>query len=377
MKAGISPLFRTPLEEGDHIQSLTGCCFQSSLVAFNFTAPSSKPRSALSEFRRSIQAVVEMLEKHGGGVLNTVVENNQLHLTAYVPVELTSASFFVGKLSAQIKAAAVASDSSSSKRRRQKTNKAHAGFAPLRFAVLHHGDIMWRVGVNGGSVPYGSEVDEVAAQYQKLLGLGEDRGGVIYCHLDAVLAQEQVEHSKLISYYEIPGAPGWMEPRDVLTKVVTNVFQMRYVFNTPTTSCPLNQLTHVHILSLQRDGRPGGAADGPRREPRAAAARERGFADRARSPRWFREEHDGEGNRAGRGGAQTAKLGREHVGGRRGQHGDLDNHLREPPLAHGEGEGVWRCGSSGLPSGGVRGGTSNLDQRLPSAQVPRQGGEHE
>jgi hypothetical protein len=251
MKNSMSALLRGPLDAGEQLQISNGVCYQSSFVAmcfasnFNTGSPGSpklgNPQSRLGDFRNVISAITKELDRNNGGVLSSVISSAELHISVYLQTPVTTANFFLAKLARQFSPATKTSGSSPRPAVRDSRRKGHAETNNSRmvFGVVEFGDISWRAGVNGSVVPYGSEVDVVTGQFQKLLketsafamsiSPPEPR---LFCSVSSIVAELDSSlgrRSMLIEYDDIPNHPDWKAPRDVLSAVVTEVFSKSYV----------------------------------------------------------------------------------------------------------------------------------------------------
>jgi hypothetical protein len=160
---------------------------------------------------------------------------NSLQIMGYLPVAITSAAFFVSKLSGRFQRHS-SRQAGADKKGKQMPQ------VSLSFCAIHFGDVLWRAGVGGSVIPYGPEVDELTVQFQLLLGdsketivsgvgVGNDsddgqRPASIYCKASVIQEQlELTDESRLIKFTDSVKHPEWMVPQDVFTDAVRTVFE--------------------------------------------------------------------------------------------------------------------------------------------------------
>ncbi|GMI30728.1 hypothetical protein TeGR_g13717 [Tetraparma gracilis] len=212
-----------------------GGCHQSSIIAAAFTiSNATNPRATLGQFRAILDTLAKKFGEHGGGMMSSTTSSNSLQIMGWLPIPITSAAFFVSKVSGRFR-------HSSRQPRVDKKGKLEPR-AILSACVIHFGDVLWRAGVGGSVIPFGPEVDELTAQLQLLLGdsKGTDVSGggdgndsdddqppaSIYCKASVI--QEQLEltgESRLIKFTDSTEHPDWMVPQDVFTDAVKTVFE--------------------------------------------------------------------------------------------------------------------------------------------------------
>ncbi|GMI30747.1 hypothetical protein TeGR_g432, partial [Tetraparma gracilis] len=162
LRKGVARVLTKTLTEGDALSLAHGGCHQSSIVATNFTiSDATNPRATLGQFRATLDALAKEFGEHGGGIMSSTTSTNSLKIMGYLPVPLTSAAFFVSKVSGRFR-------HSSRQSRVDKKGKL-VPRATLSACVIHFGDVLWRAGVGGSVIPFGPEVDELTAQFQLLL----------------------------------------------------------------------------------------------------------------------------------------------------------------------------------------------------------------
>ncbi|GMI30768.1 hypothetical protein TeGR_g6407, partial [Tetraparma gracilis] len=237
LRKGVAPVLTKTLTEGDALSLAHGGCHQSSIIAVAFSiSDASNPRATLGQFRAILDVVAKEFGEHGGGIMSSTNSSYNLEIMGYLAVPITSAAFFVSKLSGRFQ--------------RHSSRQAEAGKkkgkrvpqARLSVCVVHFGDVLWRAGVGGSVIPFGPEVDELTAQFQLLLGDSKEAnvsgGGdgndsdddqppaSTYCKASVI--QEQLEltgESRLIEFTDSAEHPEWMVPQDVFTAAVKTVFE--------------------------------------------------------------------------------------------------------------------------------------------------------
>ena len=216
MKHGCSALLQAAIDGGARADRATGCLTDACLLVLIFSAPSGSqsPKATLASYRKVIMAVLGHVEKDGGGVFSACVVGEELHLSLYLPVPIVVASFTVTKIGTMFHR---------TKDRGGRDGKTTC-YGVLKYAIIDYGDLMWRVGFSGGTVPYGPVIDNVTTQLNLIKKTWPPTETVIFVNEKHITRDSR---SRLINFSHIsePVFSKWKSPSDVLTNAVTAVFE--------------------------------------------------------------------------------------------------------------------------------------------------------